>query len=65
MFCHAHSFNQPIGNWDVSNVDDMGSIFYEANSFNQDLSRWKCKTAIAVHMFYNCPIKEEYKPKGI
>jgi surface protein len=63
MFCHAHSFNQPIGNWDVSNVDDMGSIFYEANSFNQDLSRWKFKTK--PHMFYHCPIKEEYKPKGI
>ena len=65
MFCHAHSFNQSIDNWDVSNVDDMGSIFYEANSFNQDLSRWKLKTAIAPHMFYNCPIKEEYKPTGI
>ena len=63
MFCHAHSFNQPIGNWDVSNVDEMGSIFYEANSFNQDLSRWKFKTK--PHMFYHCPIKEEYKPTGI
>ena len=63
MFCHAHSFNHPIGNWNVSNVDDMGSIFYEANSFNQDLSKWKFKTK--PHMFYNCPIKEEYKPTEI
>lgn len=63
MFCHAKSFNQPIGNWNISNVEDMGGIFYEANSFNQDLSRWKFKTK--PHMFYNCPIKEEYKPKGI
>ena len=34
------SFNQPIGNWDTSNVTNMGDVFYENESFNQPLSGW-------------------------
>ena len=40
-----HSFNQPIGSWDVSNVSSMNSMFYNSSSFNQDLSGW-CVTLI-------------------
>ena len=30
----------PIGDWDVSAVTDMRSIFAFANAFNADISKW-------------------------
>lgn len=33
-------FNSDISNWDVSNIEDMSYMFYEATSFNQDISSW-------------------------
>lgn len=33
-------FNQAIGFWDVSNVNNMANIFSGATSFNQDISSW-------------------------
>ena len=40
MYRYADEFNQPIHNWDVSNVTDMGEMFSGATFFNQDLSSW-------------------------
>ena len=37
MFRGATSFNQPLNNWNVSNVGDMGDMFLDARSFNQPL----------------------------
>jgi MoxR-like ATPase len=34
MFAHTEKFNQPIGDWDVSNVTDMSYMFCAANKFN-------------------------------
>ena len=36
MFSEAISFNQPIGNWDVSNVEDMSSMFANATFFESE-----------------------------
>ena len=40
MFYGAAAFNQPIGNWDVSSLTNMRSMFMNAYNFNQDISNW-------------------------
>ena len=42
----------------------MSFMFGNCESFNQDISKWNVLNVTnARSMFYNCPIKEEYKPK--
>ena len=43
MFEDATSFNQPIGNWNISNVKDRDAMFENAISFNQSLEKWNTK----------------------
>ena len=40
MFRYARSFNQDIGDWNVSNVGNMSYMFSGAASFNQDIGDW-------------------------
>jgi hypothetical protein len=41
MFSRATSFDQPLGDWNVSGVTDMSNTFYSATSFNQPLGGWE------------------------
>ena len=40
MFQNAISFNQPLNNWNVSQVRYMNKMFLGATSFNQPLNNW-------------------------
>ena len=40
MFFGATNFNQNIGSWNTSTVEDMLGMFNGATTFNQDLSNW-------------------------
>ena len=58
FMCHDDfNHNQPIGNWDVSNVTNMGGMFYgecETNIFNQDISQWDVSSVTNMYgMFFN------------
>ena len=40
MFYNNSAFNQDIGSWNVSNVENMSNMFSYAINFNQDISLW-------------------------
>ena len=38
MFDQARAFNQPLNNWNTSNVTNMSYMFRSAQAFNQPLN---------------------------
>ena len=64
MFQYCDSFNQDLSEWDVSKVTDMNGMFQGCKSFNKDISKWNVsKVSNNILMFFDCSIKDEYKPK--
>lgn len=62
MFYEASSFNQPIGDWNVSNATNMRYMFAFADAFNQPIGDWNVSNVRDMaHMFqsafsFNQPI---------
>jgi hypothetical protein len=44
MFRDNIAFNQYIGSWNTTAVNDLSSMFKYASAFNQDLSSWCVQT---------------------
>jgi len=55
MFYKCSEFNQPLNNWDTSQVTNMEYMFYECSEFNQLLNNWNTSQVTNMnHMFYKC-----------
>ncbi|VEU39866.1 unnamed protein product [Pseudo-nitzschia multistriata] len=53
MFFRASYLNQPIGDWDVSGVNDMAYMFHGAIRFNQPVGDWNMsRVTYAQFMFF-------------
>ncbi|MBQ4360493.1 MAG: BspA family leucine-rich repeat surface protein, partial [Proteobacteria bacterium] len=61
MFYNAEAFNQPLNQWDVSNVNDMTEMFREALSFNHYPSSWIVPKGKTDSMFDRTPIEKQAK----
>ena len=57
LFLCYEEFNQPIGNWDISNVTDTSLMFYGEcafHLFNQNISHWDVSNVNDMNaMFFN------------
>lgn len=55
--------NYSEAKWITSKVTTLNSTFC-GSEFTQDISNWDIGKAVNVRdMFFDCPIKEQYKPK--
>ena len=53
LFYEKTSFNQDIGNWDVSNVAAMDSMFFYASSFNLNIGNWDVSSVTNMSSMFN------------
>merc|ERR1712019_105637 len=54
VFSDAISFDQPIGNWDVSSGSDFSLMFVVAGRLNQDIGNWDVSSGSDFRfMFFN------------
>ena len=54
MFQGTKFFNQPLNNWNVSNVRRMEEMFYKARSFNQPLNNWNVSNVSPMYRTFSC-----------
>ena len=46
------AFNQPIGDWDVSRVENFYNMFLRNKWFNQHLDRWDTRSAVSMRAMF-------------
>jgi len=58
LFLWGKSFNQPLGNWNVSNVTNMQYMFYACGGlpFEQDISAWNISNVTNFFGFMDCRV---------
>lgn len=47
-FRNCIQFNQPVDDWDTSNVEDMTYVFKDAHAFDKDLVKWNMSKAVGI-----------------
>ena len=53
LFLNANTFNQNIGNWDVSMVTNMSGMFRGATAFNQNIGNWDVSMVTNMQSMFN------------
>ncbi len=53
LFFEKTTFNQDIGDWDVSHVTDMNTMFRKATTFNQDIGDWDVSRVTSMLGMFN------------
>ena len=48
FYFHPNTFNQDIGDWNVSNVTNMDNMFRQTYVFNQDIGRWNTSSVTSM-----------------
>lgn len=52
MFDGATLFNQPLGNWNTSNVTNMYEMFHDANLFDQPIGNWNTSNVTTMEFMF-------------
>ena len=61
MFRDCKKFNCDLSGWDVSNVEDIGTMFAYCSNFESDLSSWDTSNLIYADKVFWKAIKMEDK----
>lgn len=63
LFLWTDLRNIKIDEWDVSNVNNMQTMFYMCPNFDGDISKWDVSNVTNYYcMFYGCNITDSHRP---